>query len=128
MTEDEVATQLYLNIEEVDAIPEYCELDEWQTATIPERFGWSWPVLTDDGFVVEFCPAVIHKTMHVLDADDRQHYLNAVIASIHLHIVHYEDYDDLSDRTLAVDAAIHDKASGSVNLLSKVQLAALDST
>lgn len=129
MNEQDVETYIHDEIEDVEAIPQAFTERSWNAdaATPPECFGWTWPELTDEGYVVKFCPAVIHKTMQeALPEESHMDYLRVVVATLHLHIALTDDYPDPSERAMAVDTYLHERASGSVDLLSEVQLAVLD--
>lgn len=130
MNQYEIERFLHDEIDDVDAIPQASTRLSWDTSTIPELFGWSWPKLTEEGYVVRFCPDRIHETMQAVfsEEDDHEEYLRAVIATLHLHIAFTDDFPDPGERATVVDQYIHDRASGSVDLLSAVQLAALDAT
>jgi hypothetical protein len=102
-----------------------CRLDAYS----PDRWtfephGWSPPVQHEGLFVFRFCPAVLADQATDLDDREFEGYLRAVVATIQLHIIH----SDLPyhERVQRVDDELYDLASGTLELLSRVQLGALD--
>lgn len=100
-------------------------IEEWGEYVAYEnraRFGWSVDELGD------FCPDLIAEQIAHLDEDDRQHYVEMILWFCDRHVVlaHEEPDLDEDDRHRRIEDELYDRAPGSLDLVSAVELNALD--
>lgn len=100
-------------------------MDVYPAATwTGSRFGWDPPRVHEGLIVFPHCPEIIGRLTAKLFVDGVDEYLRAVIACVTLHVIHHTVPDD--QRVAVVESALYDFSPGTVALLSRIELAALD--
>lgn len=93
-----------------------------------QPFGYLPPTLDDetDEWEMRYCPTIIEAQTAELDDEDLHNYLEACDAQASLFVIH-DDGQDRDDLRRKVEDALFDVAPGSLMLLTRVQMAVLDS-
>lgn len=87
-------------------------------------FGWDPPYQHEGLFVLRYCPDIIANHTADLFVDDCDDYLRAVVSCALLHVIHQDV--PAEQRVAVVEGALYDTAPGTIAVLSRVQMAALD--
>lgn len=105
----------------------FVPLAEWDEYILDEnqaRFGWS---IIDIGTC---CPELIANQIEHLDEDDRKHYMEMVgwlcDRHITLRVMRRDIGDDDEARHRVIEDELYERAVGSLDLISQVELRALD--
>ena len=88
--------------------------------------GWEPPEAHEGLFVFRYSPAVIAGHTADLFADDCDAYLRSIVACVHLYVIHHDVPADRRKATVEND--LYEQAPGSVELLSRMEMAILDAS
>lgn len=115
------------HFEDIGAVPIPKTLTEWEEVeprtNLRISLGFRRPTPDTDGVAI-FCPELVARQTEHLDDDELTQYLDAVQWTVDLETTLYEH--DLEEATQMADAALAEKAPGSLRLLTEVQMAWLD--
>jgi len=89
-------------------------------------YGWMAPTIRPPigPFIFPFCPDVINEQTWDLSDDELDEYLETLGFCVSMHIQHHERTPE--DREQLIDRTLYDIGPGSMALLSRVQMKAMD--
>jgi hypothetical protein len=127
---ERIAQRLSSHYEEMDVVVRPCGIEQWATSDLvdPDNsrlFGWVPPHREGAAVVFPFCPELIAQQAATLDDLFFEAYIDVIQFTCDLAIA-YHEIEDPYERSRMIDKRLVDAAEGSMRLLNRVQMEALD--
>jgi hypothetical protein len=127
---ERIAQRLTPHYEDMDVVVRLLGVEEWASADLVDLensrpFGWVPPQEDGPDVVFSLCPELIVQQTAGLDDFLFEAYVDVIQFLSDLQIA-YHEIEDPYERSRMIDKRLFDAAEGSMRLLNKVQMEALD--